>query len=577
MKNEKLGGVTLSEFFNLQQVLYHHNEAKNKEVELRKIIGPDVSFYQDDPGTPKGINFKRMDTIADFVIIRAGQNLWVDSAFQKNWQAAKATSLSRGTYWFYDSRADPRQQADLWASLVKDDMGELPLFADFEEAYKGDFTGWQNWKIFLERLRSQVGQKEIGIYTAYYYWQDNAPNAISQAAELDYFHQYPLWIANYGVSTPLVPKPWNADEWLFWQFTAMGDGIQYGVESAEIDLNYFNGDAQAFADRFNVPVPQDPTPPDSIGKKYVVNAGALYVREGPGTNFKALGYLKRNEMVEAFDQNPDGSWLFVKRESDGLTGWSSITYLVPVTPPPTPEPDPPPPPPPPPTSDPSTGARYRVTAGALYVREGPASSFRSVGHLVRDDVVEELESNSNGSWKRVRRLTDQLTGWCSSTYLTLISTPPPDTTPPDEPPPDTTGTRYKVTATRLHVRQGPGTNFKSLGYIDLNEIVDEIETNADKSWVKIHQADGLVGWSYAVYLEKVTTPPPGNGTEKQYRITASRLNVREGPSTNYKSIGYVTQNEIVTAIGANADRSWLQIRRSDGLVGWSSAQYMKSV
>ena len=540
---------------------------------MRKIIGPDVSFYQDDPGTPHGIDFKRMDSIADFVIIRAGQNLWIDSDFNDNWQAAKATSLPRGSYWFYDSRADPRQQADLWASLVKDDLGELPLFADFEEAYKGEFAGWENWKKFLERLRSQVGQKEIGIYTAHYYWQDNAPNAVTQAADLEYFHQYPLWIANYGVSTPLVPKPWKSDEWLFWQFTSMGNGILYGVESAEIDLNYFNGDAQAFANRFNVPVPQDPKPPEPSGQKYIVNAGALYVREGPGTNYKSIGYLKRNEIVEAFDQYSDGTWLSIKRESDGLMGWSSITYLVPVTPPPTPEPDPTPEPEPEPTPDPTEGAQYRVTAGALYVREGSASSYKSVGHLVRDDVVVELESNSDGSWKRVRRLKDQLTGWCSATYLVLISTPPPDN-PPDEPPPDSTGTRYKVTASRLHVREGPATTFKSLGYVDLNEIVDEVETNADKSWIRIRRADGLVGWSYAVYLEKITTQPPDGGTEK-YRITANRLNVREGPSTSYRSIGYVALNEIVTVIGANADRSWLQIRRSDGLVGWSSAQYMK--
>ncbi len=548
---------------------------------MRKIIGPDVSFYQDDPGTPKGIDFNRMDSIADFVIVRAGQNLWADPAFQKNWQAAKATSLPRGSYWFYDSRADPRQQADLWFSLIKDDMGEMPLFADFEEAYIDEFAGWENWKLFLDHLRSLVRQKEIGIYTAYYYWQQNAPNEISQAAELEYFHQYPLWIANYGVSTPLVPKPWNSDEWLFWQFTAMGDGILYGAESPEIDLNYFNGDAQAFADRFNVPVPQNPPPPDSIGKKFIVNTGALYVREGPGTNYKALGLLTRDQVVEAFNQNFDGSWLFVKRESDGLAGWSSSTYLIPVTPPPTPEPEPTPTPTPTPepsptptpTPEPSSGARYRVTAGALYVRVGPASSFKSVGFLVRDDVVEELGSNSDESWKRVRRLTDQLTGWSSSIYLQLISTPPPDN-PPEEPPPDTTGTRYKVTATRLHVREGPGTSYKSLGYVNLNEVVDEIEANADRSWIKIRRADGLAGWSSATYLERITVPPT-DGSGVKYRITASRLHVREGPGTNYTSLGYVDLNEIVTAIGANADQSWRQIRRSDGLVGWSSTQYMQ--
>lgn len=547
---------------------------------MRRIIGPDVSFYQDDPGTPNGIDFTRMNRSADFVIIRAGQNLWIDSDFKQNWRDAKNAGLPRGSYWFYDSRADPIQQANLWASLIKDDMGELPLFADLEEAYKGEFTGWTHWKKFLDHLRTLVGQKEIGIYTAYYYWVANAPNASTNAGDLEYFHQYPLWIANYGVNEPLVPKPWGNNEWTFWQFTAMGDGILYGAESLEIDLNYFNGDAQAFAKRFNVPVPEDPAPQEPVGKKYVVNAGALYVREGPGKNYKIKGYLQRNDTVEAYDVNTDGTWLLVKRDSDGLMGWCSITYLVRITPPPTPDPEPPPPPPPPPTPDP-TGARYRVTASALYVREGPASSYKAVGYLVRDDTVEELESNSDGSWKRVRRLTDQLTGWCSVKYLLLITTPPPDPDgPPDEPPPtpDPTGKHYKVTASRLHVREGPSTSYKSLGYANFNEIVDEIETNADKSWIRIRRTDGLIGWSSASYLEPVTappTPPPDDGTGTKYRITATRLHVREGPGTNYKSLGYVNQNEVVTALGANADQSWRRIRRSDGLVGWSSARYMK--
>ncbi|HAV78466.1 MAG TPA: hypothetical protein DCX53_14045, partial [Anaerolineae bacterium] len=457
-------------------------------VPLRKIIGPDVSFYQDDPGTPNGINFNRMNDVADFVIIRAGQNLWTDSDFKENWRNAKQAGMLRGSYWFYDSRADPKKQAEIWASLVKDDMGELPLFADFEEAYKGDFTGWTHWKTFLDHLRSLVGNKEIGIYTAYFYWVENAPK---QATDLEYFHRYPLWIANYGVDSPLVPKPWNTNEWLLWQFTAMGDGILYGVESAEIDLNYFNGDAQDFAKRFNAPVPEDPTLPEPTGKRYIVNTSALYVRQGPGTNYKAIGYVQRNDILEAFDFNSDGTWLLVKRLTDGLMGWCSITYLVRISAPPLPDPDPPPPPPPPPPPDPGDGAHYRVTAGALYVREGPSSSFKSVGYLVRDDTVEELESNSDGSWKRVRRLSDSLIGWCSTKYLLKISTPPPDGPPPDEPPPpDPTGKKYKVTASRLHVREGAGTSFKSLGYIDRNDIVDEIEANADKTWVKIRRSDG---------------------------------------------------------------------------------------
>src|SRR5512138_3831078 len=86
------------------------------------------------------------------------------------------------------------------------------------------------------------------------------------------------------------------------------------------------------------------------------------------------------------------------------------------------------------------------------------------------------------------------------------------------------------------------------------------------------------GFTSATYLEKVdTTPPPPPPTGDKYRVTASRLNVREGPGTEYKSLGFVEFNEVVTAIGVNADGTWRQIRRSDGLTGWCSAQYLVPV
>ncbi len=140
------------------------------------------------------------------------------------------------------------------------DFGELPLFADFEEAYGGQYQGWRKWYDFLERLKELVGDKEISVYTAFYYWRDNAPNATTQKDSLEYFHQYPLWIANYGAAEPSVPKPWGENEWLFWQFTEVGDGELYGVESKGIDLNYFNGDAEAFRQRFGISDPGDPPP-----------------------------------------------------------------------------------------------------------------------------------------------------------------------------------------------------------------------------------------------------------------------------------------------------------------------------
>ena len=145
---------------------------------MTNVIGPDVSFYQDEPSTPQGIDFVKMKQAAEFVIIRAGQNLWPDSDFKYNWQQARQAGLPRGSYWFYDSRAEPKRQAELWIQQFEGDFGELPLCADFEDAYNGIYKGWRNWYTFLERLKTLLPTgKEIFIYTAYYYWRDNAPAA----------------------------------------------------------------------------------------------------------------------------------------------------------------------------------------------------------------------------------------------------------------------------------------------------------------------------------------------------------------------------------------------------------------
>jgi lysozyme len=220
------------------------------------LIGTDISFYQDDNATPAGVNFVTMKNAgAGFVIIRAGQNNWVDPDFAVNWMAAKAAGIPRGSYWYYDSRVTPQSQANLYVASLGGDYGELPLFADFEENYGGPYGGWQNFKFFIEAIKAKVN-RQIGIYTAYYYW-----NSKLSGVDRTYFHQYPLWIANYGSSAPLVPLPWSPSEWLFWQFSSTGDGRKYGTESAGIDLNYFNGDAAAFRTRFKIGTTPPPTPP----------------------------------------------------------------------------------------------------------------------------------------------------------------------------------------------------------------------------------------------------------------------------------------------------------------------------
>jgi len=223
---------------------------------MTNIIGLDVSFYEDDPETQRHIDYTQAKkSQVEFVIVRVGQNVWVDSSFAQSWKDAKTAGLPRGSYFFWDSRVTPQAQAKLWFDTMKGDFGELPLFADFEEAYDGAYGGWKNFKIFLDELHRLMPAKEIFIYTAYYYWLDHMP-----ATEREYFHQYGLWIANYNAGKPAVPAPWGEDEWMFWQWSESGNGELYGTEG-EVDMNFFNGDLAKFRARFPFTPPVVIPPP----------------------------------------------------------------------------------------------------------------------------------------------------------------------------------------------------------------------------------------------------------------------------------------------------------------------------
>jgi len=55
--------------------------------------------------------------------------------------------------------------------------------------------------------------------------------------------KYKLWIANYHVERPNLPKKGLWEDWWLWQFTNKGriDGV-----AANLDLSYFNGTQEEF-------------------------------------------------------------------------------------------------------------------------------------------------------------------------------------------------------------------------------------------------------------------------------------------------------------------------------------------
>lgn len=233
------------------------------------ITGTDVSVWQDNNTTPNiKIDFNTMRKAgARFCFIKAIQGVRIDQDFADYWRDAKAAGIPRGAYLFLDWNVSARKQAEAYWALLKDDPGEFihPII---------DFEGWNNPPPTALSLLRQVCT-EVESVTG------RIPMIYTSAGFFNEFgrgwdtawKRYPLWIANYTTaSVPLVPKPWGKSDWLFWQYTSKGDGKLYGVESATVDLNRFNGDEAAFRKVFIMGESVTPVmPPDALDRLWAAH------------------------------------------------------------------------------------------------------------------------------------------------------------------------------------------------------------------------------------------------------------------------------------------------------------------
>lgn len=139
--------------------------------------------------------------------------------------------------------------------------------------------------------------------------------------------------------------------------------------------------------------------------------------------------------------------------------------------------------------------KYIVTASALRIRSGPGTAFPIVGMLYKNNTVQGDEVNND--WVHITT-ANNLAGWSHRSYLQVVDeTPPPDS-----------GTAYRVDASTLNVRLGPGTNYAVSGSLKKGEVVEGLAISADNQWVQIRKTGGINGWCSLKYMTKVVTPPP---------------------------------------------------------------------
>lgn len=97
----------------------------------------------------------------------------------------------------------------------------------------------------------------------------------------------------------------------------------------------------------------------------------------------------------------------------------------------------------------------------------------------------------------------------------------------------------ETTTVRLNFREGPGTQYTSLKVLPKGANVEVISTS--KNWAKV-KYNGETGYVYSGYLKGYTSGGGSSATIQAGKAyTKVRCNLREGPGTNYSSLGVIAQ------------------------------------
>ena len=116
-----------------------------------------------------------------------------------------------------------------------------------------------------------------------------------------------------------------------------------------------------------------------------------------------------------------------------------------------------------------------------------------------------------------------------------------------------------VTAQSLNVRKGPSVENDRVGSLDRGMVVEILESN--NGWNKVKLSNGEEGWVNGDYTAKE------KGT-----VTATKLNVRKGPSVENDKIGLLDNNTVVEIL--EDQDNWYKIKLDDNQEGWISGDYV---
>lgn len=181
------------------------------------------------------------------------------------------------------------------------------------------------------------------------------------------------------------------------------------------------------------------------------------------------------------------------------------------------------------------------------------------------NLVNEYELKGVGAWALGQEPSNIWENY--SSWLNPTNTQPT--------PPIATSRTGIVTATKLNVRSGPGINNTITTTLNQNETVNILYT--DNRWHTIAMPNNGIGYVSSEYINETTPKEETSQTQvvKKGLVTATKLNVRSGPSINTRVISTLTENTSVDITDTN--NGWHTIKLSNGQIGYVSSTYINVI
>jgi uncharacterized protein YgiM (DUF1202 family) len=226
------------------------------------------------------------------------------------------------------------------------------------------------------------------------------------------------------------------------------------------------------------PVQSSPPPPPSPAFYYAMTTTNLRSCPTYGKECSDVAQVFIGDKMELIQKN-DSGWSQVKIGRAGVAGWmpSNLLSLKPVA------------------------AVFSISGASVYSRECADYNCRGIELLRRGDQVEKIDQDERGWW-RVVALKSRRTGWIPVSAVT-----------------PQLGPIYKYVSVRgLALRSGPGTSFRAISTLDLNDQV-KILTMGSSGWAQVQDVRRkITGWCATGYLKSA----PVSSSRQLHRKPAKR-------------------------------------------------------